>query len=62
MKFEEHLRPISITGSVVFAKLAMMSLAPAKSAGRIPAVCPKICTVELPISDHQNAKSELREV
>ena len=56
-KFEEHLRSISITGSVVFAKLAMMSLAPAKSAGWIPAACPKICTVELPVSDHQNAKS-----
>ena len=43
-KFEEHLRSISITGSVVFAKLAMMSLAAAKTA-RIPDACPKICTV-----------------
>lgn len=56
MKFEEHLRWISITGSVVFAKLAMMSLAAAKSA-RIPDACPKICTVELPVSHQQNAKS-----
>ena len=51
MKFEEHLRWISITGSVVFAKLATMSLAAAKTA-RIPDACPKICTV-----DQQNAKS-----
>ena len=56
MKFEEHLRSISITSSVVFAKLAMMSLAAAKSA-KIPDACPKICTVELPVSDQQNAKS-----
>ena len=56
LKFEEHLRLISITGSVALAKLAMMSLAAAKSA-RIPDACPKICTVELPVSDQQNAKS-----
>ena len=56
MKFEEHLRSISITGSVVFAKLAMTSLAATKSA-RIPDACPKICTVELPVSDQQKAKS-----